>query len=268
MQHNIEVIGSYLSPYVRKVLATLHHKSIAYGIDPIVPFFGSEEFHKLSPLRRVPLLLDRKNDVKLVDSTVICEYLDEAFPELRPTIPRTSAKARAAARWIEELSDTRLCDIIIWRIWNEKSIQRFVWRKEPNQEVVDRALSVEIPELLGVLEHQIAQPLLQGRSSSGFLFGEEPVTADYALASPRNLQLLGLALEELPGAQHAPLTISLVQRTLDRPELSKLRPYEELCLRVPPHLHRAALQEKTDAPISTTCNFGTEKPTQGLARQS
>ncbi|MFU1924319.1 glutathione S-transferase N-terminal domain-containing protein, partial [Klebsiella pneumoniae] len=34
------IIGSYLSPYVRKVLVLLELKGIAYRIDPIVPFFG------------------------------------------------------------------------------------------------------------------------------------------------------------------------------------------------------------------------------------
>ena len=34
------IIGSYLSPYVRKVLVCLEIKGIAYEIDPIVPFYG------------------------------------------------------------------------------------------------------------------------------------------------------------------------------------------------------------------------------------
>ena len=48
----VTVIGSYLSPYVRKVLVCLAHKRIPYRIDPIVPFFGNAEFSRLSPLRR------------------------------------------------------------------------------------------------------------------------------------------------------------------------------------------------------------------------
>jgi len=38
------VIGSYLSPYVRKVLVCLDLKGIAYEIDPIAPFYGNDEF--------------------------------------------------------------------------------------------------------------------------------------------------------------------------------------------------------------------------------
>ena len=48
----MRIIGSYLSPYVRKVLACLELKGLAYEIDPIVPFLGDDRFTQLSPLRR------------------------------------------------------------------------------------------------------------------------------------------------------------------------------------------------------------------------
>jgi glutathione S-transferase len=37
----VRIVGSYLSPYVRKVLACLDLKGLAYEIDPIAPFFGT-----------------------------------------------------------------------------------------------------------------------------------------------------------------------------------------------------------------------------------
>ena len=40
----ITVIGSYVSPFVRKVLACLELKGLAYQIDPITPFFGDDRF--------------------------------------------------------------------------------------------------------------------------------------------------------------------------------------------------------------------------------
>ncbi|MGD9886101.1 MAG: glutathione S-transferase N-terminal domain-containing protein, partial [Reyranella sp.] len=40
----IKIVGSYLSPYVRKVLACLEAKDLAYEVDPIVPFFGDDRF--------------------------------------------------------------------------------------------------------------------------------------------------------------------------------------------------------------------------------
>ena len=40
----VTIIGSYVSPYVRKVLVALHLKGIPYEIDPIIPFFGDDRF--------------------------------------------------------------------------------------------------------------------------------------------------------------------------------------------------------------------------------
>lgn len=85
----VRIIGSYLSPYVRKVLVCLHVKGIAYEIDPIVRFFGDERFAALSPLRRVPVLIDDR--VTLCDSSVICQYLDDNAAFARFAID--------AARW-------------------------------------------------------------------------------------------------------------------------------------------------------------------------
>lgn len=38
------IIGSYLSPYVCKVVVCLELKGIAYEVDPIVPFYGNDRF--------------------------------------------------------------------------------------------------------------------------------------------------------------------------------------------------------------------------------
>src|SRR5262245_22827972 len=94
----VRIVGSYLSPYVRKVLVVLDRKGVPYEIDPIVPFFGDDRFSALSPLRRIPVLIDDR--VTLADSTVICEYLEERHPD-PPLYPR-GVEERARARWLEE----------------------------------------------------------------------------------------------------------------------------------------------------------------------
>jgi len=111
----VRIIGSYLSPYLRKVLVCLHAKGIPYEIDPIVPFMGDDRFSELSPLRRIPVLIDER--VTLADSSVICQYLEDRYPE-PPLYPRDVAD-RAGARWLEEFSDTRMGDVFGWRLFNQ-----------------------------------------------------------------------------------------------------------------------------------------------------
>ena len=93
------IVGSPVSPYVRKILAILHLKGLNYELDPITPFYGNDEFSKLSPLRRIPVLID--GDLVVNDSTVIAEYLEEAYPDV-PVLPK-GARERAQSRWIELL---------------------------------------------------------------------------------------------------------------------------------------------------------------------
>ncbi len=93
MDQPVTISGSYISPYVRKVLAALHLKGIFYEIDPIVPFFGGEAFTRISPLRRIPVLID--GEVTLCDSTVICEYLEERVPHPALLSPNSSDRARS-----------------------------------------------------------------------------------------------------------------------------------------------------------------------------
>src|SRR5215467_10826470 len=118
----IRIIGSFVSPYVRKVLASMNLKGIAYEVDPITPFYGNQEFERLSPLRRIPVLMD--GDFHISDSSVICAYLDEACDghRLFPADP----KERARARWLEEFADTRLGDVFIWGLFYQKIVRPLV----------------------------------------------------------------------------------------------------------------------------------------------
>src|SRR5436309_1851553 len=125
----MRIVGSYVSPYVRKVLACLHLKGLGYEIDPITPFYGNAEFERLSPLRRIPVLLHE--DLVLSDSSVICAWLDDAFPH-RPLLP-ASPGDRARARWLEEYADTRLGDLFVWGLFYQKFVRPIVWG-EPTDE--------------------------------------------------------------------------------------------------------------------------------------
>jgi len=241
------VVGSYLSPYVRKVLVCLRVKGLEYSIDPIVPFFGDAAFSKLNPIRRIPVLLD--GDLVISDSTVICEYLDEAYPGGVPLLPE-SARDRARARWIEEYADTRMGDVIIWRLFNQRVINPHVWFVPTDQAVVDRALEVEIPEILHWLEAQMPE--------RSFLFGALSV-ADVALGAMfRNAAFAGFTVD----AARWPRLAALLERLHGHAAFVELARFEALCLKTPIPEQRAALAA-AGAPISAS-SFGTSRPVRGV----
>jgi len=242
----IRIIGSYISPYVRKVLVVLDLKGIAYEIDPIVPFFGNDEFSRLSPVRRIPVLVD--GDVTLCDSTVICEYLEERYPQ-PPLLPR-AIEDRARARWLEEYADTRMGEVFIWRLFNERVIGPYVWKRPTDDAVVRKALDVEIPEILDYLEPQLPQ--------ADFLFGPISIT-DVALATFfRNAAFAGFSIDR----ERWPVAARFVERTLEQPSFAKLRPFEDLSIRTPVVEQRAALLA-AGAPIAAQ-TLGTATPRPGV----
>lgn len=246
MDTPVTIIGSYLSPYVRKALVCLELKGVSYEIDPIVPFYGNDEFSQLSPLRRVPVLIN--DDVTLSDSTVICEYLDERYPS--PSLLPSSPALRARSRWYEEFADTRMGEVFIWHLYNQVVIRRFVWGEAPDDAVLNKALQEEIPGILDYLERQVP--------AAGFLF-ESLSIADIAMASFfRNALFSKYRID----SRRWPGTAAYVNRVLALPAFQKLMPFEELCLRTPIQNHRSALQD-AGAPVSAI-TLGMAEPRRGI----
>jgi glutathione S-transferase len=242
------VIGSYLSPYVRKVLVCLDIKGVTYRIDPIVPFYGNAEFSAISPVRRIPVLID--DAVTLADSTVICEYLEDRYPE--PALYPSEPAQRARARWLEEYADSRMGEVLIWGLFNQRVINRFVWGEQADQARLDRTLDVDVPQILDYLETQLPP--------TGWLFGQISV-ADIAIASFfRNAAFVGFGID---GARW-PVTSTFVSRVLGHQGFERLRQFEALSMRTPIARHREVL-EAAGAPL-TRETMGTAEPRRGILR--
>ena len=242
----VRVIGSFLSPYVRKVLVFLELKGIEYEVDPIVPFFGDDRFAKLSPIRRIPVLTDDRTT--LCDSSVICQYLEDRHPT--PRLYPADVVARARARWIEEFADSRMGDVFIWKLWNEVAINPFVWGKPTDKDLVAKTLNADIPSVLDYLETEIP--------TDGFLCGELSI-ADVALGAIfRNAVMSRYTID---GARW-PRSAAYVARVLALEPYTRLARFEELSMRTPLAQHRSVLKE-AGAPI-TAETFGTSTPKRGM----
>lgn len=238
----IKLIGSYLSPYVRKVLVCLELKELEYEIDPMPPFLGNDAFARISPLRRVPVLID--DGLVLNDSSVICQYLEDKYPT--PAIFPHDIIERARARWLEEYADTRLADGLIWRLFYQRSIRRRVFNEAPDEGVVTQALEVEIPAAIDYLETQLPE--------DGFIFGTLSI-ADISITSYfRTAFFARYAID----AKRWPRTAALVGRTMALPVMQKLARYEDCTLRLPLAEQRQALIA-AGAPLSSE-TMGTTAP--------
>jgi glutathione S-transferase len=246
MARPLTIIGSFVSPYVRKVLACMNLKAVAYEVDPITPFFGNDEFERLSPLRRIPVLVD--GDFTVSDSSVICAYLDEAYGG-HPLFP-SDPKDRARARWFEEFADTRLGDLFIWSLFYQKVVRPLVWGEPADEERVEKALNEGIPLALDYLERELP--------SEGFLFGKIGA-ADIAIASFfRNGAYAGFETDPERWSR----TAALVKHTLDHPAVASLLPFEDVQRSVEIKRRRQALLD-AGAPL-TEETLGLRDPRRGM----
>jgi glutathione S-transferase len=248
MDRPLRIIGSFVSPYVRKVLACMNLKGIAYEVDPITPFFGNDEFERLSPLRRIPVLVD--GDFAISDSSVICAYLDDAYSG-HPLFPG-DPKDRARARWLEEYADTRLGDLFIWAYFYQKVVRPMVWGEPTDEERVRKAEQEDIPAALDYLERELPE--------SGFLF-REIGAADISIATFfRNGAYAGFEAD----AARWPRTAAFVQRTLGHPCIARLLPFEDVQRGVEIKRRRQALLD-AGAPL-TSETLGVREPRRGKMR--
>lgn len=225
MAEAVNVIGSYLSPYVRKVLLCLELKGIAYRIDPIAPFVGSEAFTRLSPLRRIPVLVDGHRVIN--DSSVICQYLEDCHPA--PALYPAQPGDRAQARWLEEYADTHLGDVLVWKLFFQLGAKRFLFGEQPDEAMVRKAREEEIPAALDYLESQLP--------ASGFACGELSI-ADLSLASFfRTAALVKYVID----AARWPRMAALVEAVMALPAMRKLVALEDRIARVPLDQQREVL---------------------------
>jgi len=244
----MKIIGSFVSPYVRKVLACIHLKGLSYEIDPITPFFGNDEFRRLSPLCRIPVLID--GDFSTSDSSVICEYLEEAYPE-RPVLP-ADPRDRARARWLEEFADTRLGDLFIWGLFYQKVVHPLVWREPGDEQRIARVLNEDAPAALDYLEGELPE--------NGWLFGDFGL-ADIAIASFfRNAAYADFE----PDAERWPKVAAFVGRALDQDAFASTKKFEDIQRSVDIKGRRQALLD-AGAPL-TDETLGTSTPRKGMMR--
>ena len=90
----LRLCGFHISNYFNKVRIAMLEKGIAFDLDATCRPSQKDEFLARTPLGKVPFL--EVDGQHLIESQVICEYLEEAYPQ-RPLYPRDPL-ARARVR--------------------------------------------------------------------------------------------------------------------------------------------------------------------------
>ena len=110
------------SPYAQKVKIALREKGLEFEA-PMPQGIGAGgaagEFIAANPRAEVPALID--GEVKLFDSTIILEYIEDKWPT-PPLLPASPAE-RDRVRMIEEVMDTHY-EAINWGLSEVRNFRR------------------------------------------------------------------------------------------------------------------------------------------------
>lgn len=168
---SMTVYGAPLSPFVRKVCLCLIEKGLDYELEVVMPFAQPDWYRELNPLGRIPAFRD--GDLKLADSSVICQYLEERYPEHKPLYGE-GAEQRAKVRWLEKYADYELAPWCTFTVFRNRVLKAGMGQP-CDEEKVQQALKDKLPSHFDYFEAALGE--------APYFLGEQLSMADLALAS-------------------------------------------------------------------------------------
>ncbi len=118
-----------LSPFSRKVRLVLAEKRLPFELRMEKPWERRPEYLALNPSGTVPTLVE-ENGLAVPDSGVICEYLDEAYPDT-PIMGHTLAD-RVEVRRLVSWLDGKFAHEVTRNLYGEKIIKRLSGAGQPD----------------------------------------------------------------------------------------------------------------------------------------
>lgn len=168
---SLTVYGAPLSPFVRKLCLCLIEKGLDYDLEVVVPFSQPDWYHELNPLGRIPAFRD--GDLKLADSSVICQYLEERYPDRTP-LYGGDAEQRAKVRWLEKYADYELAPLCTFTVFRNRVLKATMGRP-CDEEKVKQTVQDKLPKHFDYFEATLGD--------APYFLGEQLSMADLALAS-------------------------------------------------------------------------------------
>ena len=117
-----------LSPFSRKVRLVLAEKRLPFELKIEKVWERRPGYLELNPANTVPTMIE-ENGLVIADSSVICEYLDEAYPD-EPLLGHTLAE-RVEVRRLVAWFDGKFAREVTANLVGEKFMKRLMGRGNP-----------------------------------------------------------------------------------------------------------------------------------------
>lgn len=194
------------SPYARKAQMVLDYKGIAYeSCERCYSLDRKEDLREVNARAEVPTLVLDDGRV-ITDSTIICEYLEDAYPA--PPLFPTDEFQRARMRHIEDLCD-RSFDATVFGYF-----LGVVRAEAPESAAIKKAAAAEFGALLKQLDEALG--------TRDFFCGKLSVADLAAICHVPTARAMGLAIDDTPRlAQWMRRMYEIPAVTADRHRIAK-----------------------------------------------
>ncbi len=202
----MKLIGSYTSPYVRKVRAVLAEKKMDYEFVTDSPWLPESGVPNHNPLGKIPVLL-LDDDTPLFDSRVIVEYIDSVTPNNK-LFPSPNRERIEVKRW-EALADG-ICDA---------AATAFLEAKRPKKEQSAAWIARQLEKVTRSLEFMSSQ-----LGDKSFCTGTHFSAADIAIGAA--LGYLEFRFADINWKETYPNLDKLYAKLMLRPSLADTVPHD------------------------------------------
>ena len=148
----LKIHGVPFSAHTRKVIVAALEKGISYEMVPVIPLKPPPGWTELSALGLIPAIQD--GDFALADSSVICQYLELAYPGA--ALYPSDAQQYARALWIEEFVDGGLAPHVLRGLLMQRVFAPKFLGTAPDEELIQTSLTQMIPTRFAYLESALA----------------------------------------------------------------------------------------------------------------
>ena len=161
--------GHPFSLFTRKAHLALLHKGVDFDYQNTMPHSSDEPFKTISPLGKIPAFEDDLDGVS--DSTVIAHHVERNYKG--PALLPSDNTYLNAVLWYDKYADSVMKPAIAAHLFAEVVMAKYVFKREPIQADIDKALNVELPKIYTFLEAR-----LEGKE---WLVGDEVTLADISV---------------------------------------------------------------------------------------
>ncbi len=161
----------WLSPFCRTVRVALGEKKLEFQMQTENIWERRADFLAINPAGEVPVLVD-KNNAAISGCGVICEYLEETYPDVS-LLPQSSL-ARAETRRLVHWFNTKFNTEVTENLLGEKMMKRFLGLGEPSATAIRagyRNLKVHLDYITFLIERR------------NWIVGDDLTFADIAAAT-------------------------------------------------------------------------------------